>query len=192
MEFLAQALNKGILPAIIVAIYLIIIRFIDSNKEAKQAKFNSDIMNLFNNLNTFLTYVTKDIIEIDKEKAIFAIRHSFKNFGNTILIHCIDTVINNHISENSEIIKEGVESLIESEFFDMYNSLSLYREQSHKVTDGISDSWKHELKEDVLEIIFSDKDKEQKIYLLNKSIPVKINRYINIVINKYGNLKRNG
>ena len=66
MDILNNAIQQGIAPAIVVAIYLIITKFIDSRKENAQIKINSELTKSINTISNFIITITKNIIEKDK------------------------------------------------------------------------------------------------------------------------------
>ena len=54
MDILGDALRQGIAPAIVVAIYLIITKIIDSRKENAQIKLSADLPKSINTISNFL------------------------------------------------------------------------------------------------------------------------------------------
>ena len=63
MDILGDALKQGIAPAIVVAIYLIVTKIIDSRKENAQAKLSSELVKSINTISTFIINLTKNIID---------------------------------------------------------------------------------------------------------------------------------
>ena len=112
MEILVESLKGGIAPAIVIAIYLIIVKIIDSKKESKQIKLNAEVVDCFAKLNKFLNYITEDIIDKEGDKCTNAIKSSFKACANSIIKFSINTIINNNIDINKETIIDNIVCII--------------------------------------------------------------------------------
>lgn len=186
MDILLASLKLGIAPAIVVAVYLTINKYIDNRKEEKQAKINKGLVDSFNKLNNFLDYFTKDIIDKESDKCINAIKNAFERFENSIIKYCITTIINNNININKSNIEENILHLVNSEYYNIYNTMLLYTTSTHNLTKYINIEWKNEICKDLKEIIFHETfTKEQKIYVLNNKLNIKINDYATNVLNRF-------
>ena len=186
MEILLDSLKLGITPALVVAIYLTINKFIDSRKEEKQTKLSNDVIQSFNKLNTFLDYITKDIIEKESEKRNISIKHAFLKMENELLKYANNTIINNNININKKSIIDNLHHLINTEYYNLYNILLLYSSSKIDLIEYIDTIWKDEIYNDVYGIIFNEElTKEQKIYTLQNKINIRISDYSINVINKY-------
>lgn len=178
MGELLESLRLGITPGIIVLIYLIIIKVIDTKKESNAVKINKEITECFRKLNSFLDYITKDILNDAEEKRDYAIKNSFKAFSNSIIRHAISVIIANNIDNNKENIIENIRYIVDSNYYRLYNLMFLY-----KLCDYIKPEWKTEVNEDIVEIIYNNKfSKEEKLYNINNKINIKVDEYISIVM----------
>lgn len=178
MEELLESLRLGITPGIIVLIYLIIIKVIDTKKESNTVKINKEVTECFRKLNSFLDYITKDILNDAEEKRDYAIKHSFKAFANSIIRHATSVIIANNIDNNKENIIENIRYIVDSNYYRLYNLMFLY-----KLCSYIKPEWKIEVNEDIVEIIYNNKfSKEEKLYNINNKINIKIDGYISIVM----------
>ena len=65
MDLLGNALSEGLLPAIVVAVYLIIIRIIDNKRDEQQIKITNQLVDSINKISKFLDHVTDSIIDKD-------------------------------------------------------------------------------------------------------------------------------
>ena len=100
MELFAEALKDGIAPAIVVAIYLIVTKVIDSRKESIQTKLSTELTNSINLISNYIINISQNIIDKDKAKckiaiedAMFASGMKLINFvSNTSLIRPADTL----------------------------------------------------------------------------------------------------
>lgn len=178
MGELLESLRLGITPGIIVLIYLIIIKIIDTKKESNAVKLNKEVSDCFRKLNSFLDYITKDILNDAEEKRDYAIKNSFKAFANSIIRHATSVIIANNIDNNKENIIENIRYIVDSNYYRLYNLMFLY-----KLCGFIKPEWKKEINEDVVEIIYNNKfSKEEKLYNINNKINIKVDGYISIVM----------
>lgn len=178
MGELLESLRLGITPGIIILIYLIIIKVIDTKKESNMVKVNKEVTECFSKLNSFLDYITKDILNDAEEKQDYAIKNSFKAFANSIIRHATFVVITNNIDNNKESIIENIHYIIDSNYYRLYNLMFLY-----KLCGYMKPEWKTEIDEDIIEIIYNNKfSKEEKLYNINNKINIKIDEYISIVM----------
>lgn len=178
MGELLESLRLGITPGIIVLIYLIIIKIIDTKKESNAVKLNKEVSDCFRKLNSFLDYITKDILNDAEEKRDYAIKDSFKAFANSIIRHATSVIIANNIDNNKENIIENIRYIVDSNYYRLYNLMFLY-----KLCGFIKPEWKKEINEDVVEIIYNNKfSKEEKLYNINNKINIKVDGYISIVM----------
>ena len=104
MDILQEALTQGITPAIIIAIYLVIVKIIDNKKESNQAKINSKLVDSISKIGDFIDSITKNIVDKDREKCKTAINDSFKSSAYSLIKFVTNTIINNHIATNKETI----------------------------------------------------------------------------------------
>lgn len=178
MGELLESLRLGITPGIIVLVYLIIIKIIDTKKESNAVKLNKEVSDCFRKLNLFLDYITKDILNDAEEKRDYAIKNSFKAFANSIIRHATSVIIANNIDNNKENIIENIRYIVDSNYYRLYNLMFLY-----KLCGFIKPEWKKEINEDVVEIIYNNKfSKEEKLYNINNKINIKVDGYISIVM----------
>lgn len=183
MEMLLESLKLGVIPSIVVAIYLVLNKLIDNRKEVKQAKINTNIVESFNKLNNFLDYITKDIIAKESDRRDLAIKNSFDRFENCIVKFGIYTIVNNNIEINRENILDNAKHTILSEFYAIQSALSLYSSDDENLANHLKIEWQEELYKDVIDIIFKPNcTKEQKIYILYNKLNIRINEYKSIIL----------
>lgn len=186
MEYILESLKMGLWPAVIITIYLIITKIIDTRKTRIEAekthKVNKEVIDSFKNLNEFLTYITKDIIEKENDKFQFAIANSFKAAGYIIIKFSTFTIISNNVGKNHRIIEDNIQHCVNAEFSNIINSLIPFNTIKTKVTELINTTWKQEIIDDLNNIIFDEKcSKEERIYNITNKINMRINDYITIV-----------
>lgn len=197
MEFIFRSLEYGIVPTLIVLTYLLVTRYFDNKKELKKlekeeeeakrtVKINAEILDAFNELNTYLKHITKDIIKIESDKCVAAIKSSFRSMNFGLTRFATFTIINNNIDVNSDTIKDNIIATIEAEYITVYNELLLYRDDDKFVADYMKIEWKEQLAKDMINIIFNKElTKEQRIYNITNKLGINIAKYSNYINNKY-------
>ena len=197
MEFIFRSLEYGIVPTLIVLTYLLVTRYFDSKKELKKlekekeeakrtVKINAEILDAFNELNTYLKHITKDIVKIESDKCVSAIKSSFRSMNFGLTRFATFTIINNNIDVNSDTIKDNIIATIEAEYITVYNELLLYRDDDKFVADYMKIEWKEQLAKDMINIIFNKElTKEQRIYNITNKLGINIAKYSNYINNKY-------
>ena len=184
MDILNNAIQQGIAPAIVVAIYLIITKFIDSRKENAQIKINSELTKSINTISNFIITITKNIIEKDKEKCKNAINDSMCAFGMRLINFVSATIVNNHIDTNRTNIIANIHNIINGEYYTMYSALSVYVINDIRVSDVLEKEWMASIEQDMIDIIYGvNLSKEDRILSFNNKINLKLQSYITYVIN---------
>ena len=113
MEILSDALRQGIAPAMVVAIYLIITKIIDSRKENAQIKLSAELTKSINTISNFVISLTKNIIDKDREKCKVAIEDSMYSSAMRLINFVSTTVINNHIDINKDNVLANIHNIIQ-------------------------------------------------------------------------------
>lgn len=197
MEYIFRSLEYGIVPTLIVLAYLLVTRYFDNKKELKKlekeqeeakrtVKINAEILDAFNELNTYLKHITKDIVKIESDKCVAAIKSSFRSMNFGLTRFATFTIINNNIDVNSDTIKDNILATIEAEYITVYNELLLYRDDDKFVADYMKIEWKEELAKDMIGIIFNrELTKEQRVYNITNKLGINIAKYSNYINNKY-------
>lgn len=184
MDILNSAIQQGIAPAIVVAIYLIITKFIDSRKENAQIKINSELTKSINTISNFIITITKNIIEKDKEKCKNAITDSMCAFGMRLMNFVSTTIVNNHIDTNRANIIANIHNIVNGEYYTMYSALSIYVINDIRVSDVLEKEWMASIEQDMIDIIYGvNLSKEDRILSFNNKINLKLQSYITYVIN---------
>ena len=184
MDILNSAIQQGIAPAIVVAIYLIITKFIDSRKENAQIKINSELTKSINTISNFIINITKNIIEKDKEKCKNAINDSMCAFGMRLINFVSTTIVNNHIDTNRANIIANIHNIVNGEYYTMYSALSVYVINDVRVSDVLEKEWMASIEQDMIDIIYGvNLSKEDRILSFNNKINLKLQSYITYVIN---------
>lgn len=184
MELIKEALAQGITPAIIVAIYLIITKIIDNKKENIQLKLSAELTKSINSISAFLTDITKNIIDKDRDKCKAAIEDTMFSSAMKLINFMSTTIINNHVEANKETVLTNIHNIVNSEFYSVYATLSLYKINGVKASDSLNKEWMGIIEKDMIDVIYnSTLNKEDKILSFTNKINLKFQSYITFMTN---------
>lgn len=184
MELLIEAMKDGIAPAIVVAIYLIITKIIDSKKESEQTKLSTKLIDSINTISVFISNLTENIVNTDKDKCKTAIEDSMYAAGLRLINFVSTTIVNNHIDSNKNNILSNIKNIVNAEYYNVYSTLSMYIIDKVKVSDYLNKDWMDEVEKDIINIIYNvDLGKEDKIIAFSNKLNIKFQTYITYIIN---------
>lgn len=184
MELIEEALAQGITPAIVVAIYLIITKIIDNRKENVQLKLSAELTKSINSISSFLTDITKNIIDKDKDKCKAAIEDTMFSSGMRLINFVSTTIINNHVEANKDTVIGNVHNIVNAEFYSVYATLSLYKINGVKASNALNKDWMGIIEKDILDVIYNSKlEKEDKILSFTNKINLKFQSYVTHMTN---------
>ena len=184
MDILGTALGQGIVPAVIVVIYLIIVKVIDNRRDSTSAKITKDLTNSIITISNYLDNVTKNVIAKDEEKCEVAIENGFKSFALHLITFVNNTVIHNHIEENKDVIIQNVKNLINGEYYNIHSVLANYVIKNTNVSTLLKVDWMSDIEAITLCVIYNNKlDVNSKITTFNNQITLKFKTYTNYLIN---------
>ena len=184
MELLAEAISEGIAPAIVIAVFLIVNKLIDNKKENIKIKLSSDIINCINNINFFINDITENIINKDKNKCQMAIEDAMFAAGLRLSIFVATTIVNNHIDTNKENILSDIKNIINSEYYSVYSTLSLYKINNKEVSSYLNKEWINDVEKDIIDIIYNTNlNKEDKILTFINKINLRFQSYVTYINN---------
>lgn len=185
MEAILSSLEQGVAPAVLVIIYLLIIKVVDNRKESKQAKISKQLADSVSEISSFIRNMSQDIIQKDKDKCKITIEDSMLASGLKLINFVSDTILHNHIQENKENILVNIHNVVNSEYYTIYANLSLYTFNGIKVSDIMKTEWMAEIEKDIVDIIYSEKlNDADKINTFMRKINLRIQSYITYTINK--------
>lgn len=184
MDILNDALKQGIAPAIVVAIYLIATKVIDNKRESNQIKLNAELVKSINEISNFIINITKNIVDKDKEKCKKAIEDSVYSSGMRLINFMSTTIVNNHIDVNKENILANIHNIINSEYYTIHATLSMYTIEDIKVSDVLKSKWVTDIEKDMIDILYNNNlSKEDKIISFTNKINIKFQSYVTYIIN---------
>lgn len=190
-EIIESALNQGLSSLITISIFLLLYKWLDNKKKTESEKFVSSISNTLDEvsksllqISTFITDITKNIIDKDKDKCKIAIEDSMLASAMRLTMFVTNTVINNHIHTNKDNILANIHNIVNAEFYTVFSNLSLYKINGVKVSDNMKKDWMPSVEKSIIEIIFNDNlSKEDKISSFNNKINLKFQSYITYITN---------
>ena len=156
-EIILQIAGQGIAPAIVVAIYLIITKILDTKKDSKRIEVSNELTKSINTLYEFVNHITKNILEKDKEKAKQAVTYTIDRSAYNLTRFFVDTLVNNHIEENKENVLSNVDNLVTAEYYSVFNILSMYIVNGHELSSFMKQEWIESIKKDIITILYNSK-----------------------------------
>ncbi len=184
MDTLQEALKEGILPGIIVGLYLIIVKFIDSRNNKNQAKVNGELITVINNLNTFVKNVTNDAITNNKDRCRNAVRDIMYSSAMRLTNFLSTTIVNNKVTTNKDNILANINNIVNSEFYSMFSTLSMYKIDGIPASDYLNKAWMAVIEKDMIDIIYHNSlSKEDKILSFSNKITIRFQSWITYIVN---------
>lgn len=174
MELIQNAFEQGLIPGIVIVIYLIINKIIDNNKR-----------NPLDDIAKLLNIVTRDIIEKDREKSKAVISITIVNATSECAKFVASTIITNNIDNNRDQIEYNARHLVNSVYCDAYSKLNMYRGDEDYLSHYMKEEWKEDIYSDIINIVYNKNlDSNQRILAFNKRIDIRVNDYTAYIINK--------
>lgn len=174
MELIQNAFEQGLVPGIVIVIYLIINKIIDNNKKDPL----DDIAKLLN-------IVTKDIIDKDREKSKAVVSIAMVNAASEYAKFVASTIITNNVDSNRDQIEYNAQHLVNSVYYDTYSKLNIYRGDEDYLSHYMREEWKEDIYNDIINIIYNKHlDSNQRILAFNKRVDIRTSDYTAYIINK--------
>lgn len=199
-----QAAEQGqwwviIIVAVMLVVYFFIQRYYDYNKHKNELVVGKELMDTLSNIlssikdvsnsmstiSSFLTHFTDSIISKDREKCRIGIRLAFNNLKRELILFARDIIVANDVDKKKEYIDGAIEKIINSQYYDLYNSLSVYEINNRKVNNIIKEDWKAELFDTLKKLIYDTSlDKVDRIDLIITKLDAQIDDYTTYTHNK--------
>lgn len=174
MELIQNAFEQGLIPGIVIVIYLITNKIIDNNKR-----------NPLDDIAKLLNIVTRDIIEKDREKSKAVISITMGNAASECAKFVASTIITNNVDNNRDQIEYNARHLVNSIYYDAYSKLNMYRGDEDYLSHYMKEEWKEDIYSDIINIVYNKNlDSNQRILAFNKRIDIRVNDYTAYIINK--------
>lgn len=174
MELIQNAFEQGLVPGIVIVIYLIINKIIDNNKR-----------NPLDDIAKLLNIVTRDIIEKDREKSKSVVSIAINNAASECTKFVASTIITNNVDSNRDQIEYNARHLVNSAYYDTYSKLNMYRGDEDYLSHYMKEEWKEDIYGDIINIVYNKNlNFNQRILAFNKRIDIRVNDYTAYIINK--------
>lgn len=174
MELIQNAFEQGLVPGIVIVIYLIINKIIDNNKR-----------NPLDDIAKLLNIVTRDIIEKDREKSKSVVSIAINNAASECTKFVASTIITNNIDTNRDQIEYNARHLVNSAYYNTYSKLNMYRGDEDYLSHYMKEEWKEDIYDDIINIVYNKNlNSDQRILAFNKRIDIRVNDYTTYIINK--------
>ena len=181
MDLFETAISQGIAPAIVVAIYLIVIKIIDTKKEKNAIKITNELLEAISKISNFLDNIINNIIDKCKN----AIKNSFESARMHITEYIVNVIAKNNINDNKDNIVDNIKTIINAEFYNTYNTLSMYTINGINVATILKEQWKNDLIDNTIKLVYNSKlDKETKIFSYVSKLSISFENYIIYINNK--------
>ena len=185
MELLLTALEQGITPAVIIAIYLLLTDVIKTRKEKKQVKLNSDTVEAINDIKVIVKDIYNKKEAENKEKCKIAIEDSFNSASFALINFMQRTLISNHLEANRESVVSNIHNAANAAYYSIFQTLSLYTINHVRVSDYIESQWLKDIETDLMNHIYNNTlSREDKFMGYINRLTITFQTYINYVQNK--------
>lgn len=190
-EIFEVALSQGIASVIVVAIFLLLYKWLDNKKKSDSEKFVNkigcaldELSKSLLELSNFVTDITKNVINKDKDKCKAAIEDSMYASAMRLVSFVSTTVINNHIDTNKENILSNIHNIVNSEYYSVFSTLSLYKINGVKPSDYMRKEWMSVVEKAIIEVVYNTAlTKEDKILAFSNKVNIKFSSYITYLSN---------
>ena len=184
MEHLVKALGTGVVPGVILVIYLIVNKIIDARKDSNQVKITNELNTTLLNINNFIINITKDVVNKDRDKCEVAVRDALNSANLRIIEFVTSTLINNNIINNKENIISNLDSLVKGEYWTLHRTLTMYTINNVNVSSVLQHEWIDETVDIVAKIMYNEVlDTNSKILTTNRRLSSLFNTYITYINN---------
>lgn len=181
-----------IISSIVFISYTIIIKLIDyfRHKDDKKSIVEmglavKEVSNNVAKLNAILDNLFQDITKKNLEKGKIVIELAFFNFQHKIVNLCRNIIMNNNIDINKEYIVASITKTVNTEFYRVYHTLSLYEIKNIPLSNFLKENWKDDCIKDVLAIVYNGQEDKLRISQINNNLGIKIDNWIVYINNKY-------
>ena len=188
MDLFETAISQGIAPAIVVAIYLIVIKIIDTKKEKNAIKITNELLEAISKISNFLDNVINNIIDKDKDKCKNAIKNSFESARMHITEYIVNVIAKNNINDNKDNIVEKSQVFLDLTLNpneELLLNKYMYTINGINVATILKEQWKNDLIDNTIKLVYNSKlDKETKIFSYVSKLSISFENYIIYINNK--------
>ena len=189
--------STPVVSAIISSCLFIIYQLIVKSFEYAKAKDSSkpiseisvaikEISTNLNGLNIVLSKFIQDSTRNNDDRCKTVINLSFCKFEKELYTFARNTIINNNIQRNKELIIANINQKISTEYYNLLSSLALFEIDNKLLSSHLKESWKDEITNDIIQIIYSNAESDaiNRINLVGNKLSLRIASYSTYIHNK--------
>lgn len=174
--------------------YTLIVKLIDYYKSKSK---NAPLVEMANalrentinivRLNSVLDKTLKDAEKKELRQCERAIELAFKSFGFRLAQECIAVIAHNNIEENKELILGNINKIVNTEYYKLYSTLSVYEINEINVASKLKEEWIKEISDNLIAIIYDGQEPITRITQINNRLSIYLNEYSTFINNKVFN-----
>lgn len=135
-------------------------------------------------LNAVLDKTFKDNERKEVHKCKKAIELGFGNLESVIVKEIQSIIIHNNIDSDKELITDNIKTLVSTEYYKLYSTLSDYDINDIPVNRRLKEEWIKELSDEILKIVYNGNDQLIRISQINNRVATLIANYSTYINNK--------
>ena len=173
--------SQSITLAVILIIFLVISKVIDSRTKRNQIVLSDKLVGLIE----MLSVQFKRQESSDREKCRMTIEFSFESFSKNLFDFARIIIINNDVELKRKYIEPSIETTVNAEYYKVFNALYIFEVNSHRVSNFMKEDWRAEIIASMNLIIFDkDLDTINKLTTLHSKLDSKISDYSTYIHNR--------
>ena len=183
-----------IISSCVYIIYTIVNKLIDyfkaKNKDKPLLEMSKAMKEMGDNiakLNSVLNKTFEDSEKKESRQCERAIQSSFRAMAFRLVQETTNIIARNNIDKNEELIRSNITKLVNTEYYRLYSTLSVYEIKEVIVSTKLREEWIKELSDALIAIIYDGQEPVIRIAHLNDRINILVNDYSTYVSNKIFN-----
>lgn len=183
-----------IISSSVFILYTLIIRLVDYFKAKtkdkpllEMSKAMKEMCENIAKLNAVLNKTFEDAEKKEIRQCDKAIQLAFKAMGFKIAQETSYIIAHNNIDRNKELIRSNLTKIINTEYYKLYSSLSVFEINEVNVATKLKEEWIKEIADAVLAIVYDGQESVIRIAHINDRLSILLNDYSTYILNKIFN-----
>lgn len=179
-----SSLVTAIVSSCVFILYTLIIRLIDyfkaKNKDKPLLAMSNAMQEMSINIAKTNAVISKTLEEAERKetrKCDRAIQTGFKALAFKLIQEVTAIIVHNNINENKNLIIENITTLVSTEYYRLYSSLSSYEINEVNVATKLREEWIKELTNAIIAIIYDGQNQISRIIHVTDKINILTNDY---------------
>ena len=135
-------------------------------------------------LNSVLNKTFEDAQKKELKQCESAIQLGFKALGFKLIQECSYIIAHNNIDKNKELIHNNLHKVVNTEYYKLYSSLSVYEINETNVASKLKEEWIKELVDAIVPIMYDGQDAVIRIAHINDKVNILVSEYSIYLSNK--------